>query len=168
MILEFFPSLLRVLYPAPNRHHFMLDVYKKDLKGRKQIEETIMASHGLKAPPAGGEHGKFWGLHMALNMKWYIVEDVIICVFNIIQSCMYDICIHIKHLWHHILYADTDTHYINVFWKALIGSVCFAACYDMCFFWFCPAAGFCHQKRPVWCVTHMGLSIHIVIPRLFV
>ena len=27
----------------------MLDVYKKDLKGRKQIEETIMASHGLKA-----------------------------------------------------------------------------------------------------------------------
>ena len=30
------------------RHHFMLDVYKKDLKGRKQIEETIMAEHGLK------------------------------------------------------------------------------------------------------------------------
>ena len=27
----------------------MLDVYKKDLKGRKQIEETIMATHGLKA-----------------------------------------------------------------------------------------------------------------------
>lgn len=30
------------------RHHFMLDVYKKDLKGRKQIEETIMAEYGLK------------------------------------------------------------------------------------------------------------------------
>lgn len=27
----------------------MLDVYKKDLKGRKQIEETIMAKFGLKA-----------------------------------------------------------------------------------------------------------------------
>lgn len=31
-------------------HHFMLDVYKKDLKGRKAIEETIMAQFGLKAP----------------------------------------------------------------------------------------------------------------------
>ncbi len=26
----------------------MIDVYKKDLKGRKQIEETIMAEYGLK------------------------------------------------------------------------------------------------------------------------
>lgn len=42
--INFFPNVCTPL------HHFMLDVYKKDLKGRKQIEETIMASHGLKVP----------------------------------------------------------------------------------------------------------------------
>eukprot|EP00434_Breviolum_minutum_P043865 symbB.v1.2.039121.t1/scaffold6359.1/size18783/1 len=40
--ITFFPNVCVPL------HHFMLDVYKKDLKGRKQIEETIMAEHGLK------------------------------------------------------------------------------------------------------------------------
>ncbi|CAJ1431408.1 unnamed protein product [Effrenium voratum] len=31
-------------------HHFMLDIYKKDLKGRKAIEESILAAFNLKAP----------------------------------------------------------------------------------------------------------------------
>ena len=52
-----------------SRHHFMLDVYKKDLKGRKQIEETIMASHGLKAQIKpqmirGVGDDEVWGLQM--------------------------------------------------------------------------------------------------------
>mmetsp|Transcript_65375 Transcript_65375/g.115994 ORF Transcript_65375/g.115994 Transcript_65375/m.115994 type:complete len:293 (-) Transcript_65375:2-880(-) len=31
-------------------HHFMLDEYKKDLKGRKQVEEALLDRLGLKAP----------------------------------------------------------------------------------------------------------------------
>ncbi|CAK9034191.1 E3 ubiquitin-protein ligase PRT1 (Proteolysis 1 protein) (RING-type E3 ubiquitin transferase PRT1) [Durusdinium trenchii] len=42
--ITFFPNVCTAL------HHFMLDVYKKDLKGRKAIEESILAVFNLKVP----------------------------------------------------------------------------------------------------------------------
>eukprot|EP00931_Biecheleriopsis_adriatica_P106905 TRINITY_DN81261_c0_g1_i1.p1 TRINITY_DN81261_c0_g1~~TRINITY_DN81261_c0_g1_i1.p1 ORF type:complete len:299 (+),score=44.13 TRINITY_DN81261_c0_g1_i1:49-897(+) len=40
----FFPNVCAAL------HHFMIDQYSKDLKGRKKIEEDLLETYGLKVP----------------------------------------------------------------------------------------------------------------------